>query len=141
LPDVDARSDIYSLGAVSYALLTGRPPFNQESPLDVMIAHARDQVVPPSTLKADIPADLETIVLRCLAKRPEDRFSDVTTLEQALSQCAAADQWTAADAARWWQQYNERVSATADAAAPQRSGTVSSAAEQTTAYDSALVGT
>ncbi len=101
--DVDPRSDIYSLGAVAYAVLTGRPPFERESPLDVMIAHARDEAVPPSQLRADVPADLERIILRCLAKRPEDRYPDADSLEQALAQCAAADQWTQLQAARWWQ--------------------------------------
>src|SRR5262249_9061497 len=102
LDDVDARSDIYSLGAVAYTLLTGRPPFERTSPLEVMIAHARDEVVPPSAL-ADVPADLERIILRCLAKHPEDRFPDVDSLEQALSECVAADQWTHANAAPCWQ--------------------------------------
>jgi eukaryotic-like serine/threonine-protein kinase len=113
---LDARSDIYSLGAVAYALLTGRPPFEQTNPFDVMMAHARDEVVPPSRLRADVPADLERVVLRCLEKKPEDRFSDVDSLEQALAECAAADEWTQADAACWWQE-NEETRATRDAAA------------------------
>jgi hypothetical protein len=104
LGEIDGRSDIYSLGAVAYALLTGRPPFDRTSPLEVMIAHARDEVVPPSQLQADVPADLEGIVLRCLAKRPEDRFQDTDSLEQALAECAAAEQWTQSHAARWWQE-------------------------------------
>jgi serine/threonine-protein kinase len=101
--DVDARSDIYSLGAVAYALLTGRPPFERSGPLELLIAHARDEVTPPSLLRADVPADLEKAVLRCLAKKPGDRYQDMDDLEQALARCAAADRWTQACAARWWQ--------------------------------------
>ena len=70
-----------------------------------MIAHVRDAVVPPSKHQADVPADLERVILRCLDKRPEDRFQDVDSLEQALMECAAANQWTQADAARWWREY------------------------------------
>jgi serine/threonine-protein kinase len=110
LRDLDARSDIYSLGAVAYALLTGRPPFEGTNPMDVMMAHARDEVVPPSTHQADVPADLERIILRCLAKSPEDRFQDADSLEQALAECAAADQWTQWHAALWWHE-NDRTAA------------------------------
>ena len=81
LGDLDARSDIYSLGAVAYALLTGRPPFSGSNPLDVMIAHVRDNVEWPSQHRADVPADLELVILRCLAKSPGDRFQDVFSLE------------------------------------------------------------
>jgi serine/threonine protein kinase len=101
---LDVRSDIYSLGAVGYTLLCGHPPFERTNPLDVLIAHARDEAAPPSALQADIPADVERVILRCLAKRPEDRFQDAISLEQALAACTAADQWTQADAVRWWEQ-------------------------------------
>jgi serine/threonine-protein kinase len=111
LHDVDARSDIYSLGTVAYALLTGRPPFDGKNPMEVMIAHARDEVAPPSKHRADVPADLERVILRCLAKNTEDRFQDAESLEQALAECAAADQWTQAQAARWWHE-NDPVAAT-----------------------------
>jgi eukaryotic-like serine/threonine-protein kinase len=107
LAGLDARSDIYSLGAVAYTLLTGHPPFEHASPLEVMISHARDDVVPPSMLQTDVPDDLERVILRCLAKKPEDRFQDADSLEQALAECAAADQWTQAHAARWWQQNDQ----------------------------------
>src|SRR5215471_10601985 len=83
--DLDARSDIYSLGAVAYTLLSGRPPFERTNPLEVIVAHARDEVVPPSRQRPDVPADLERVILRCLAKRPEDRFRDAESLDQALS--------------------------------------------------------
>jgi serine/threonine-protein kinase len=109
--DLDARSDIYSLGALGYALLTGHPPFDGTTSMEVMIAHVRDEVVPPSQHRADVPADLESVILRCLAKSPADRFQYVDNLEQALASCAAADEWTQWHAARWWQE-NDQTAAT-----------------------------
>ena len=88
---VDARSDIYSLGAVTYFLLTGRPPFTGRDVCDVIRARALDRVTPPSEWNPDIPADLEQIVLLCLAKNPNDRFSDVESVEQALGKCSRGD--------------------------------------------------
>ncbi len=98
----DPRTDIYSLGAVAYFLLTGRPPFVRDTPLKVLFAHAHEVVVPPSQLQSDIPSDLEQVVLRCLAKRPEDRYADVDELRQALCDCAAHDAWSESIAAQWW---------------------------------------
>ena len=112
LGDIDARSDIYSLGAVAYALLTGRPPFDGSNAMDVMIAHVRDEVIYPSQYQPDVPADLECVILRCLAKSPADRFPDVYHLEQALAECAAADQWTQWHASLWWHE-NDQTAATA----------------------------
>jgi serine/threonine-protein kinase len=105
--EVDARSDIYSLGAVAYALLCGCAPFERTTPMEVIIAHAHDAVVPPSQLRADVPADLERVVLRCLAKQPADRFQDADSLEQALAGCAAADRWSQSHAAQWWHEHGE----------------------------------
>ncbi len=73
---IDARSDIYSLGAVMYYMLTGQPPFTADNPLKVMIAHASQEVVPPRQINAEIPAELEEIVLRCMEKDPDHRFQD-----------------------------------------------------------------
>lgn len=98
----DVRSDIYSLGAVAYYLLTGHPPFEGTKPLKVVIAHAHDPVVPPSRLRPDIPPDLEAIILRCLAKEPEQRFQSAEELEAALAQTEAADQWTKERSNEWW---------------------------------------
>jgi eukaryotic-like serine/threonine-protein kinase len=101
--NVDERSDIYSLGAVAYHLLTGRPPFNEGSGLGVMIAHARDPVAPPSEFQHGIPGDLEQVVLRCLAKDPSDRYPDAGSLERALALCACASEWDQNHASIWWQ--------------------------------------
>jgi serine/threonine-protein kinase len=100
--DLDERSDIYSMGAVAYYLLTGRPPFDRGGSVGVMIAHAYEPVIPPSSLRAGIPEDLERVVLRCLAKDPSARFPDALSLERALGACACAADWDQDRAARWW---------------------------------------
>lgn len=104
---LDARSDIYSLGATAYFILTGRPPFPGQNVVKVLMAHARDEVPPPRSLNPLIPPDLEAIVLRCLAKDPADRFPDVAALEEALGNCSMASQWTEAAAADWWRMSEE----------------------------------
>ncbi len=98
----DARGDIYSLGAVAYFLLTGRPPFEGDKPMKVLLAHAREDVVPPSRIQSEVPDDLERVVMRCLAKQPEDRFQNVAALGQSLADCEAAADWSREHAARWW---------------------------------------
>lgn len=100
--ELDQRCDIYSLGCVAYYLLTGRPPFDSGGIAAILIAHARDAVIPPSELQPALPADLEKVVLRCLEKKPADRYPDAPGLEAALAACRSADKWTPACAARWW---------------------------------------
>ncbi|MGA2797730.1 MAG: serine/threonine-protein kinase [Thermoguttaceae bacterium] len=102
--NLDARSDIYSLGAVAYFLVTGRPPFVGDNIYDIIAAHARDPVTPASELNPAVPQDLELVINRCLAKMPANRFQDVDTLEKALAACACADQWTEDQAAAWWRE-------------------------------------
>jgi serine/threonine-protein kinase len=99
----DARSDIYALGAVAYYLLTGRPPFEADNPVKLILAHAQKQVIPPSQLQPGIPSDLEAIVLKCLEKNPADRFPDTVALASALAECEVHGRWTREDAQRWWQ--------------------------------------
>jgi eukaryotic-like serine/threonine-protein kinase len=99
---VDARTDIYAVGVVAYFLVTGQPPFQGSNIPEVLDAHARGPVVPPSQLRPGIPADLERVILRCLAKLPADRFPDAASLEAALAACACADEWTERRAAEWW---------------------------------------
>ena len=102
--DLDGRSDIYSLGAVAYHLLTGRPPFNKADGIAVLVAHAKEPLIPPSLIRGGIPKDLERVVVRCLAKNAIDRFANAASLERALSACVCAADWDQHRAARWWQE-------------------------------------
>jgi hypothetical protein len=81
---LDARSDIYSLGAVAYFLLTGRPPFAGRNALQVLAAHRNEPVRPPRDLRPGLPAEVEAVVLRCLEKDPARRFADADQLLGAL---------------------------------------------------------
>jgi serine/threonine protein kinase len=83
---VDARSDIYSLGATAYFLLTGRPVFQRDHALSAIAAHATATPIPPSQVHAGIPAELEALIMKCLAKNPADRFDDARQLDAALAQ-------------------------------------------------------
>jgi eukaryotic-like serine/threonine-protein kinase len=100
--NVDARSDIYSLGAVMYYMLTGQPPFVSDNPIKVMIAHASQEVIPPRQHNIEIPVEREEVVLRCMEKDPDHRYQDVLGLQRALREVAFADPWTSEMAAQWW---------------------------------------
>lgn len=100
--EIDARMDVYSLGATAYFLLTGRPVFSGETAIKIVFAHANQAPLRLSRIRDGVPAELESIVLKCLAKSPEDRFASAADLEAALAECAVDHAWTSADAERWW---------------------------------------
>lgn len=99
---LDVRSDIYSIGAVAYFLLTGQAPFGGRPVAKMLAAHIGEIPVPLSHHRPDVSVDLETLVLRCLAKKPADRFSDVRSLQDTLTSCASGAEWTSERAAQWW---------------------------------------
>src|SRR5262249_32822837 len=92
--EVDARSDIYSLGAVAYFLLTGRPPFVRATAVQTLAAHLDEEGTPPDRHREGVPADLQAVVLRCLEKEPARRFQGADELGQALARCDCAGGWT-----------------------------------------------
>ena len=112
-PDsVGARSDIYSLGAVGYFLLTGEHAFTGTTIAEVCSAQLHSNPVPPSErLEKPLPPDLEALILRCLAKEPTDRPQNAAALQVALQACADVGQWTDEDAHAWWQRHRFAITA------------------------------
>lgn len=89
-PNLDARVDIYALGVVAYELLVGRPPFTGASAQEILAGHMTRAPVPVREYRESVPAALESIVMRCLQKRPADRWQTADELVARLEPLAAS---------------------------------------------------
>jgi len=100
---VDGRSDLYALGAVAYWLLTGKYVFEADGGVAMIVEHVKTKPTPPSERsELPIPAELEDIVMKCLEKKPEDRFQNARDLAAALAAVPLDTPWTPVRAASWW---------------------------------------
>ena len=98
---VDARSDLYSLGCVAYWLVTGQCPFEGDTPIQTVMLHVSEPVVPPSKRsEMPIPAAFEELILSCLEKKPEDRPESAEALRLQFE--ALAQGWEPERADTWW---------------------------------------
>jgi len=101
-----SSSDLYSLAAVGYFLLTGTPVFHRGNMLEILRQHVEVAPQPPSErLGKPISFELEALILQCLAKSPADRPPSAVALAEALDRCQPLASWTIADAARWWSEF------------------------------------
>ncbi|HEU4640976.1 MAG TPA: protein kinase, partial [Gemmatimonadaceae bacterium] len=85
-PDVDARADIYAVGAIAYEMLAGHPPFPGRSPALLLVAHLTEAPEPVTTCRADVPARLALLVMRCLEKDPASRWQTAAELMGELEE-------------------------------------------------------
>jgi eukaryotic-like serine/threonine-protein kinase len=115
--EVDGRSDIYAVGCVAYWLLTGSLVFKGTTPMETIVLHVNREPEPPSrrTTRA-IPADLEAIVLDCLAKEPAHRPQTADELALRLESVRLGEAWTPLRAKEWWDEH--RPASPASAAEP-----------------------
>ena len=120
--EVDARSDIYSLGAVGYYLLTGRPVFEADTVFELCRQHVEAAPPPMSQARGEpVPEPLEQLILSCLAKNKDDRPTSADALADTLDQLDLPP-WTRADAEQWWQRYGPLVEGQRDSIVPRITG-------------------
>ena len=102
----DARSDLYSVGAVGYFLLTGTALFESDSAADVCVKQLNEAPVRPQFVIGEtLPEDLQNVLMSCLQKSPDDRPQNAGDLAEALGQCVETGDWSVADQTRWWDEF------------------------------------
>ena len=93
---VDTRSDLYSTGCLMYELLVGRPPFTGDSPVAIAYQHVRENPIPPSRLDPELPPWADAIVLKAMAKSPNDRYQTAAEMNADIQRAASGMQVAAA---------------------------------------------
>jgi serine/threonine-protein kinase len=109
---IDARTDLYALGAVGYFLLTGKEVFTGHNIVEICGHHLHSVPPPPSErIDAPVPQDLEQLILTCLQKSPDERVPDARSLQSQLRACRDAHSWSEDDARHWFTQHGPALRA------------------------------
>ncbi len=104
--EVEARSDLYSLGCVAYYLLTGKLLFDESSSIKMALAHAtREPIAPSRVARQSIPPALERIILACLEKKPGERPESAAAVAREITASGLASSWTPDRALAWWREH------------------------------------
>jgi hypothetical protein len=127
---VDARTDIYAIGAVAYYLVTGTPVFTAKRLVELTMQHVKATPEPPSSrLGRPVSPELERLILRCLAKKREDRPASASELLDELHKCEPSCPWSRADAQAWWREYAGKRDGASTISANEPSGVVQTVAQ------------
>jgi serine/threonine-protein kinase len=104
--EIDGRADIYATGCVAYWLVTGELVFTADTPMGVLLHHARTEPIPPSQrTEMKIPAALDHLIMACLAKDPAARPQTARELSRRLEEIAGRDAWSDGQAREWWSRH------------------------------------
>ncbi len=101
---ITPATDVYAIGCVAYWLVTGKLVFDNETPLATIVDHVKTEPTPPSArTELEVPAELDALILRCLAKDPGDRYASMRELSEALARVTLVGAaWTDRTADEWW---------------------------------------
>jgi len=119
--EVDRRADVYSLGCVTYFLLTGELVFEADSSMKMLMQHLHAQPMPPSErTELSVPRELDELVLACLQKDPRHRPQDAGELYQMACQVRIRDEWNSDEGKRWWRVHLPQLSGPLKVSDPRR---------------------
>jgi len=119
--EVDRRADVYSLGCVTYFLLTGELVFEADTSMKMLMQHLHAQPTPPSErTELLVPRELDELVLACLQKDPRHRPQDAGELYQMACRVHIRDEWSSDEAKRWWRAHLPQLSGPLKVSEPKR---------------------
>jgi serine/threonine-protein kinase len=105
---IDGRTDLYAVGCLAYWLITGQLVFTGTA-MEILVQHTQAVPLQPSArTEMEVPAKLDDVILKCLAKNPDDRPASADILAEALASIATGSAWTTGRAQQWWKMHHPK---------------------------------